>query len=85
MCPAVSMLRRAIAKFKQSCSAIGWVTKYLLSRAPPCFGRRVSRWSRLHLQSLVRTKPHKARVLGRSPFPLCVIHKEGTGLPYGWL
>jgi hypothetical protein len=39
--PAVSALRRAIAEVKQRRSVIGWVTKNLLSRAPPCFGRHV--------------------------------------------
>jgi hypothetical protein len=38
--PTVSALR-AIAEVKQSLLAIGWVTKNLLSRAPPCFGRHV--------------------------------------------
>jgi hypothetical protein len=35
--PVVSALRRAIAEVKQHWSVIGWVTKNLLSRAPPCF------------------------------------------------
>jgi hypothetical protein len=39
--PAVCALRSAIAEFKQCCSAIGWATKKLLSRAPPCLGRHV--------------------------------------------
>jgi hypothetical protein len=39
--PAVSELWRAIAQVKQRWSVIGWVTKNLLSRAPPCFGRHV--------------------------------------------
>jgi hypothetical protein len=39
--PAVSALRRTIAEVKQRWSVIGWVTKNLLSRAPPCFGRHV--------------------------------------------
>jgi hypothetical protein len=37
----------------------------------------LSRWSRLHLQSLAPTNPHWARVVGYGPFFLCVIHKEG--------
>jgi hypothetical protein len=37
--PAVSALRRAIAEVKQRWSVIERVTKNLLSRAPPCFGR----------------------------------------------
>jgi hypothetical protein len=39
--PAVSALRRAITEAKQRWSAIGWVTKKLFSRAPPCFRRHV--------------------------------------------
>jgi hypothetical protein len=39
--PAVSALRRAIAEVMQHWSVIGYVTKNLLSRAPPCFGRHV--------------------------------------------
>jgi hypothetical protein len=37
----------------------------------------LSRWSRLHLQSLAHTNPHWARVVGYGPFSLWVIHKEG--------
>jgi hypothetical protein len=40
-CPADSAFRRVIAKVKQRWSVIGWVTKNLLSWAPPCFGRHV--------------------------------------------
>jgi hypothetical protein len=36
----------------------------------------LSRWSRLHLQSLVPTNSHLARVVGYDPFSLCVILKE---------
>jgi hypothetical protein len=39
--PAVNALRLAIAEVKQRWSVIVWVTKNLLSRAPPCFGRHV--------------------------------------------
>jgi hypothetical protein len=35
----------------------------------------LSRWSRLHLQSLAPTNLHWARVVGYGPFSLCVIHK----------
>jgi hypothetical protein len=34
-------VRPAIAEAKQNWLVIGWVTKNLLSRAPPCFGRHV--------------------------------------------
>jgi hypothetical protein len=39
--PAASTLRRAITEVKQRWSVIGWVTKNLLSLAPPCFGGHV--------------------------------------------
>jgi hypothetical protein len=37
----VSALRRAIAEVNQLWSVIGWVTKTLSFRAPPCFGSHV--------------------------------------------
>jgi hypothetical protein len=37
----VSALRRAIVEVKQRWTIIGWVTKTLLYRTPPCFGRHV--------------------------------------------
>jgi hypothetical protein len=39
--PCGKCARRAIAEAKQRWSVIGWVTKNLLSRAPPGFGRHV--------------------------------------------
>jgi hypothetical protein len=36
----------------------------------------ISRWTRLHLQSLAPTNPHWARVVGYGLLSLCVIHKE---------
>jgi hypothetical protein len=39
----------------------------------------VSRWSRLHFQSVGPTNPHWTRVESYGPFSLCVIHKEGMG------
>jgi hypothetical protein len=41
--PAVSALWRVIAEVKQRWSVIAWMTKNILSRAPPCFGRHVKR------------------------------------------
>jgi hypothetical protein len=35
----------------------------------------------LHLQSLTPTNPHKARVLGYSPFSLCIIIHKGDLCP----
>jgi hypothetical protein len=40
--PVISALRRAIAEVKQRWLVIGWVTKPLFSRAPPCFRRHVT-------------------------------------------
>jgi hypothetical protein len=37
----------------------------------------LSRWSRLHLQSLAPTNPHSARVVGYGPFSLRLTHMEG--------
>jgi hypothetical protein len=39
--PAVSAIRHAIAEVKQRWSVMRWMTKNLLSRTPPCFGRHV--------------------------------------------
>jgi hypothetical protein len=36
----------------------------------------LSRWIRLHLQSLAPINPDWASVVGYGPFSLCVIHKE---------
>jgi hypothetical protein len=54
----------------------GWLKIYYLKlfRASEDM---LSRWSRLHLQSLAPTNPHQARVVVYGPFSLCVIHKEG--------
>jgi hypothetical protein len=38
---AVIARRRAIVVVKQRWSVNAWVTKNLISRAPPCFGRHV--------------------------------------------
>jgi hypothetical protein len=68
--------RRTIAEVKQRRSVIGWVTKYVLSRGPLCFGR--------HFKPLVPTfavvSTHKSawvRVVDYGLFSLRVIHKEG--------
>jgi cellulose synthase/poly-beta-1,6-N-acetylglucosamine synthase-like glycosyltransferase len=37
----------------------------------------LSRWSRLHLQSLASTNPHWVRVECYGPISLCVVHREG--------
>jgi hypothetical protein len=71
---AVSALRHAIAEVKQRWSVIGWVTKSLLSRAPPCFGR--------HVKPVVPTAfavagTHQSALGPLGGFALCAIHKEG--------
>jgi hypothetical protein len=49
---AVSALRHSIAEVKQRWSVNGWATINLLLLAPPSSEGMLSRWSRLHLQSL---------------------------------
>jgi hypothetical protein len=73
----VSAHRRAIAEFKQRWSIIGWVTKFYYLELLRASEGTLSRWSRLHLQSLAPTKPHWDRFVSCGPFSLCVIHKEG--------
>jgi hypothetical protein len=77
--PVVSALGMRSRKLSNALNGQSWdgVTKTLSSQAPPCFGRHLSRWSRLHLQSLAPTNTHWARVVGYGPFSLWVIHKEG--------
>jgi hypothetical protein len=72
--PAGSALRCAIAEAKQSWSVIGWVTekKYYLELIRASEGT-LSRWSRLHLQSLAPTNTHWARMVSYVPFSLYVI------------
>jgi hypothetical protein len=72
--PAVTAFRSAIAEVKQRWLIIGWVTKNLLSRAPPAFGRHVNLLVPAEF-AVVSTNPHCARVVGYGPFFLCVIHK----------
>jgi hypothetical protein len=72
--PAVSALRRAIAEVKQRWSVIRWVTNIYYLELLRASEGTLSRWSRLYLQSLAPTKPHRARVVGYGPFSLYVIH-----------
>jgi hypothetical protein len=58
-------------------SNFGWVTKNLLSLAPPCFGRHVKPMVPVAFAVVAPTNPHWARVEGYGPFSVCVIHKEG--------
>jgi hypothetical protein len=74
---AVSAVCRAIAEAKQRGLVIGWVTKFYYLELRRASEDTLSRWSRLHLHSYAPTNPHWARVVGYSPFSLCVIHKEG--------
>jgi hypothetical protein len=70
--------RRAIAEPEQCSqrSVIGWVNKICYLELLRASEGTISRWSRLHLQLSVLSNPHWARVVGSSPFSLCVIHKE---------
>jgi hypothetical protein len=55
---------------------IGWVTKNLLSRAPPRFGRHVKPLVPAAF-AVVSTHQPALGPRGYGPFSLCVIHKEG--------
>jgi hypothetical protein len=70
--PAFSALRRAIVEVKQRWSDIGWVTKSLLSRAPPCCGRHVN----LLVPAAFAVVSTHQPALGPHD-ELCVIHREG--------
>jgi hypothetical protein len=69
--------RRAIAeaKHRSQWPVLGWVTKSLLSRAPPCFGRHVK--PLVPAAFAVVSTHQSARVVGYGPFSLWVLHKEG--------
>jgi hypothetical protein len=56
---------------------LGWVTRNLLSRAPPCFGRHVKPLVPAAFAFVSTHNSHGARVVGYGPFSLSVIHKEG--------
>jgi hypothetical protein len=74
--PVASALRRAIAEVKQCWSVIEWVTKNVLSRAFPCFGRHdMTLVILLAVFAVVSTpKPHWGHVVGYGPFSLWVTH-----------
>jgi hypothetical protein len=74
--PAVSALRRAIAEVKQHWSVIGWVTKNLLSRTPPCLGKLVKPLVPAAF-TVDSTRQPALGVAGYGPFSLRVYHKEG--------
>jgi hypothetical protein len=65
---------RKLSNFSQSLD--GWPKIYYFELLRVSKGS-LSRWSRLHLQSLAPTNPHGARVVSCNPFALCVIHKKG--------
>jgi hypothetical protein len=75
--PAVSALRRAIAEVKQRWSVLGWVTKNLLSRVSPCFGRHVKPLVPNAFEVVSTHQPALGPVVSYGPLSLCVIHKEG--------
>jgi hypothetical protein len=71
--PAISALRRAIAEVKQRWSVSGWVTKNLLSRALPCFGRHVKSIVPAAFAVVSTYQPAMGPRSGLWP----VLHKEG--------
>jgi hypothetical protein len=75
--PAVMVLWRVIMEVKQRWSVIRWVTKHLLSRVPPCFGRHVKPFVPAAILVVPPTNPHWASMVDYGPISLCVIHKEG--------
>jgi hypothetical protein len=66
--PAVSALQRAIAEVKQRWSGIGWMTKIVLSWAPPCFIKHIRPLVPATFAVVAPTNPHWSRVLARSPY-----------------
>jgi hypothetical protein len=72
--PVISALRHAIAEVRQHWSVIGWVTKNILSRAPPCFRRHVKPLVPAAFAVISTQQPALGLRGG-----LCEIHK---GLPY---
>jgi hypothetical protein len=77
--PAVSALGVRSRKLSNALNGQtwdGWPNPYHLELLRASEGT-LSRWSRLHLQSLAPTNPHWARVVGYDPFSLWVIHKKG--------
>jgi hypothetical protein len=70
------MVPRSV-EVKQRWSVIRWVTKIYYLELLRALESTLSRWSRMHLQSLGPTNPHWACVVGYGPFSLSIIHKEG--------
>jgi hypothetical protein len=62
-----------VKAFPTQKKVIGWVTKNLLSRAPPNFGRHVKP---LVLIAFVDVSTHQPALGSRKAFSLCVIHKD---------
>jgi hypothetical protein len=60
---------------KQRWWVIGWVTKNLISRVPPFFGRHVKLLV-LRLQSLALTNPHWGSVVGYGPISLSLATRK---------
>jgi hypothetical protein len=71
--------RRAIAeaKHRSQWPVLGLVTKIYYLELLRASEGTLSRWSRVHLQSLAPANPHWARVVGYGPFSLWLFHKEG--------
>jgi hypothetical protein len=73
----ISALRRELAEAKQRCQSLDGCPKIYDLELLRASEGTLSRWPRLHLQSIAPTNPRWARVVGYRPFSLCVIHKEG--------
>jgi hypothetical protein len=83
--PAVSALGVRLPKLNNALNGQswdGWPKPYHLDFLRASEGT-LSRWSRLHLQSLAPINSHWARVVGHGPFSLLAIHKEGLCLSSG--
>jgi hypothetical protein len=81
----VSALRRAIAEVKQRWSVIGWVTKDVLSRAPPCLGRHVKPLVLAAFAVGSTHQPALTRGVGYGPFSLFQTFFYGAPPPPGSL
>jgi hypothetical protein len=73
--PAVRALRRTIGEIKHRWSVIGWVTKNLLYRAPPC-GRQIMSLVPTAL-AVVSTHQPELGPRGGLWLVLLIIHKVG--------
>jgi hypothetical protein len=62
------MAPRPVRSVYDLCSIIGWVTKIYYPELLCASEGKLSRWSRLHLQSMAPSNPHWVRLVGYIPF-----------------